>query len=178
VYLDEAGAPQPVLPARTMTIAGGIPGIRQTLKIMRGLALEGSRSPMVRQLVQQLTAELLQKDWLAEIAAIHRFVRDRIRYVRDIEDVETVQSAEATLKLKSGDCDDKAVLMAAMLKSIGHPSRFVAVGFKPGKLTHVYVEARVRRNGAGSHWVPLENTEPWDTGVGAPGVVGRMIQDV
>ena len=47
-----------------------------------------------------------------------------------------------------------AVLAATMLASIGHPARFIAVGFNGGALSHVYVETII-----GNKWIPLELTE-------------------
>ncbi len=53
---------------------------------------------------------------------LHRFVRDNIRYIKDIRDVETVAYPDITLQQGQGDCDDKSVLLASLLESIGHPT--------------------------------------------------------
>ena len=34
-------------------------------------------------------------------------------------------------ELRAGDCDDMTILLAAMLKAIGHPVRLALVGFNP-----------------------------------------------
>jgi len=90
---------------------------------------------------------------------LYRFVRDSIRYVQDVNEIETVQEPQKTLEFGAGDCDDKATLLAALLESIGHPTRFVAIGFEPGIFSHVYVESRI-----GDSWVAMETTEPVEMG--------------
>lgn len=126
---------------------------------MAGLTREGKKALSVRLAALQIVENLPQRDWPAEVAALHAFVRDRIRYVKDIRGVETLQQAERTLQLKQGDCDDKAVLLASLLQAIGHPARFHAIGFKPGNYSHVYVDTLL-----GGKWVALETTEPWPPG--------------
>lgn len=106
---------------------------------------------VVRDLALQLVSGLRAKDYAGEVAALQRFVRDSIRYVRDIRGVETVQTPERTLALKQGDCDDKSTLLASLLESIGHRTRFEAIGFQPGQWSHVLVSALVS-----GKWVPLE----------------------
>jgi transglutaminase-like putative cysteine protease len=90
---------------------------------------------------------------------LHQFVRDNIRYVGDVTNVETVQSPVVTLQMMAGDCDDKATLLCALLESIGHPTKFVAVGITPNQYDHVFCEVCIM-----GHWIPLETTEPVDMG--------------
>lgn len=166
----------PDLPPPTATLAAlpdGKEGTRATLKIMARLVAEGRRALPVRLAAQQLVQPLRQRDYAAEVRQLHAFVRDRIRYVRDIRGVETLQDAERTLTLKSGDCDDKAVLLASLLESIGHRTRFHAVGFAPNSYSHVYAETYL-----GREWVALETTEPWATGRAPAGAVSHMIVHV
>lgn len=117
---------------------------------------EGKVSPYIRQKALAITSGLRQKNRIGEIFSIWQFVRDQIRYVRDIRNVETVADAEYTLNQGAGDCDDKAVLTASLLESIGHPTAFWAIGLKPGKFSHVLV---LTRAGASGKWLPLETTE-------------------
>ena len=156
--------------ATLQAIPEGREGIRQTLAAMARFAREGKKSLRVRETALNLVGMLPQKDWVGQVKHLHEFVKNRIRYVRDIEGVETLHTPDKLLEVGQGDCDDKATLLAAMLKSIGHPARFVAVGFRPGKFVHVYVETKI-----GSEWVPLETTEPVPVGWSPPGVVSRMV---
>jgi len=149
-------------PSLLMGVPDGIEGTRRVLFLMRDLARHGKTNSFVRQTAVQLTNSLPQKDWLSEIVALHAFVRDNIRYVRDVRGVETLQTPERTLLNKSGDCDDKSTLLAALLESISHPARFVAVGFRnANSCDHVFVETKLRTTGK---WIPLETTEPVPVG--------------
>lgn len=86
---------------------------------------------------------------------MHRYVRDNIRYVRDVRRVETLQTPLRTLENASGDCDDKATLFAALAESIGFATRFVAYGREPARFSHVIAEVR-----HGDRWLGAETTEP------------------
>lgn len=139
-----------------MSLPDGVAGVRATLKIMSALVKNGKKSPTVRAKALALTQGLKQKDRLGEIRALWEFVKNHIRYVRDIKDVETVHTPEQILRQESGDCDDKALLLASLLESIGHPSGFWAIGTKaPGKFSHVMALTRIGAKG----WLPLETTE-------------------
>ena len=151
------------------TIPAGPEGVYQTLKIMKHLTRMGKKDIAIRSKALDLTRNLNQKDWLGEVKNLHRFVRDHIRYIRDIRDVETVAFPEITLELGQGDCDDKSVLLASLLESIGHPTRFIAVGFKPHNYSHVYLETKI-----GNTWIGLETTEPVEVGWQPKGVMARM----
>lgn len=133
---------------------------------------EGKKQLPIRSLALSLVKNNLQQDWGAEIRDLHAFVRDRIRYVKDIRGVETLHTPVKLLEFGQGDCDDKSILLAALLESIGHPTRFVAVGFRPGNFSHVYVETKI-----GNKWIGLETTKPWKAGRVPPGVVTRMVQN-
>jgi transglutaminase-like putative cysteine protease len=151
-------------------IPSGVAGVRATLNEMRQLVREYKKNDQVRSTAAEIVSPLQQKNFMGEIKRLHSFVRDQIRYLRDIHNVETLQTPPETLRRKYGDCDDKATLLAAMLEAIGHPSRFVAIGKTPGKFSHVYVETRV-----GPRWIGLETTEPVEIGWQPSNIMARMI---
>jgi transglutaminase-like putative cysteine protease len=144
------------------------------LELMKKLVKQYKKSLPIRQLAVELTNGFKQKDYIAEIRAVHKFVRDRIRYVKDIRGVETVQTPLKTLEIGSGDCDDKATLAGALLEALGHRTRFVAIGFRPGIFQHVYLETTVNSPSL-NQWLALETTEPWPLGKKAQGEVNKMI---
>lgn len=154
-----------------MSIPEGSQGTRETLKLMSKLVKHYKMSPVVREFALALTNHVLQKDFKGEVIALHAFVRDQIRYVKDIKGVETVQSPVQTLRLGAGDCDDKSVLVASLLEALGHPTRFVAVGFSSSSLSHVLVQTKL-----GSKWISVECTEPVNLGWFPPRVKNQMIQ--
>jgi len=66
-----------------------------------------------------------------------------------------------------GDCDDKSILLASLLGSIGHSSRFVAIGYRPNEYAHVFVET-IAAGGEGN-WIALDPTEDVPMGWRPPG---------
>jgi transglutaminase-like putative cysteine protease len=133
------------------------------------LARAGKTDPRVRAAAVALTAHLPQKDFLGEIAAIFDYVQEETRYVRDPTEVELLHECDALLELRAGDCDDKATILAALLESIGVPTKFMAVGFRPGQLSHVLVIALTDPP------LPLDPTEPYPMGWFPPHVVAPVM---
>lgn len=151
--------------ALSLPINAGLTGVQQTLSVMIILARAGRKNPNVRQFTADLVSALPPKRWRMEIDTVFNFVRDEVRYTRDIDGTETLYPAEQILLQRYGDCDDKAVLLASMLGSIGHPCRFVALGFEPGVLSHVIVDTRAGTYADGSaRWLPLDATMEYNSG--------------
>jgi predicted transglutaminase-like cysteine proteinase len=116
-------------------------------------------------------ANVRQKDYAGEITALFRWVRDRVRYVKDPIAVELVRNARETLKRRAGDCDDKAVLLATLLQSIGHNTRFKVVATRPGDFHHVLIEVSHK-----AQWVPLDPTvERAAPGWESPRIIRRKV---
>lgn len=160
----------------TSTLRGippGIGGVKATLDEMVKLARAGKKQLPVRMAALQAVEDVPGKAWYEQAKAVQQWVRDRIRYVGDIRGVETLTAPVQTLEIGQGDCDDKSTLVAAMLESLGHPTRFVAVAFKPGIFEHVYVETKVGKN-----WISVETTEPVEFGWSPRGVVSRIERNV
>jgi len=152
-------------------LPGGIPCIRATLAVMSQLVQRGKLDPGIRQLAMELVHGCAQQDYSCEVRSLHQFVRDKIRYVGDISDTETVHTPRRTLEQAGGDCDDKTILLATLLETINHKTRFVAGAFdEPDVFTHVWLETRL-----GPSWYPLEATKPVPAGWSPPGVLRRMI---
>lgn len=146
-------------------------GIRETLKVMRALLLKAKREDTrVRDCASDIIRYVVPKNWRGEICAIFSFVRDTTRYQKDIVDIETLQTPWETRIRGYGDCDDQALLTAALLECVGHPTRFMAVGFTPNSLVHVYTQAK-----SGNEWISLDTTEPHYMGWEPPGITNRLI---
>jgi transglutaminase-like putative cysteine protease len=159
-----------------MTLASlpsGTPGIAATLKIMVRLARQYKKDVGVREVAGNLVRSLPQYDNTGAVKALHAFVRDCIRYTGDIAGVETLQTPKATLELGVGDCDDKSLLLGALLQSINLPARFVAIAMNDGAYSHVLVETR-----RGTRWIPLETIRPVEVGWFPPNVTKKMIAHV
>lgn len=150
-------------------IPDGAAGTRATLNEMTALVRHFKKYPVIKLFTAQLVQQLPGKEWLGEIEVCRQFVMRNIRYLNDVTDVETVMDPIAVLTYRHGDCDDQATLICAMLESIGHPTRFTAVGFEPDMYSHVFAEAK-----CGRYWIACETTENVPLGWRPPGVVCRM----
>jgi len=151
-------------------IPDGPPGIARTLAVMRHMVRHFRRDPEIIALAMELTGHLPNKDIVGEAEALHAFVQGTIRYVEDVNEVETVRTPLVTLEHGAGDCDDHAVLLASLLEAVGRKTRFVAAGFMGGDLEHVWVEVKI-----GDSWFALETTEPVEMGWRPPGITSRMV---
>lgn len=144
--------------SRTQTTLKGLPfgraGIKATLKEMVKIVKASASNITIRELAFSIVENVPAKCWQCEAIAIMNFVRNNIRYTRDIHGIETIATPEATLRYRQGDCDDMVVLAASLLQAIGHPTRFVAVGFHNKPISHVYLETKI-----GNTWASMELTE-------------------
>ena len=135
-------------------IPSGAQGTLTTLKTMRRIVREAKKSLTIRVLALKIARSAGSKQFAKEAKLIQQWVKNNIAYRRDIRGVETLSTPDKTLEFRAGDCDDQSILVASLLESIGHPTRFVAVGFIPGKYSHVLTETLL-----GTKWVALETTE-------------------
>jgi hypothetical protein len=145
-----------------IAIPGGIGGVRRTLRVMVDVASTFKTDIHVRTLAvclvggrsvtlssgQQIRYPLCRpKDYVGELRCLHAFVRDCVRYVRDVEGVETLQTPVQTLNVLAGDCDDKAMLFCALAGSIGFQTRFCAIGVRDEPFSHVMAQALLENVG-------------------------------
>jgi predicted transglutaminase-like cysteine proteinase len=128
---------------------------RATLALIEGKIYRGSTNPKIYQLSRAVVRGLPEHDHAAEIVALSREVKRRVRFTRDPYRAEAVQDAGDTLTLGTGDCDDYAVLLGAMLQSVGIPMKLEAVGMGEN-FDHVFLTGR---DNAGVY-VPLDLSRP------------------
>lgn len=155
------------------SLPDGEAGTWETLGVMAEIAKHYKTHPAIRLLSLDIISDLPGKDFAGEARRIFEWVRENIRYVMDVNEVETIHTPDVLLRLRQGDCDDMATLLAAMLESVGHPARFVAVGPMPGAFEHVYVETRIA-----NAWIAADPTEPHDFGWKPSGMFARMVRYV
>lgn len=136
-------------------VPSGAPGTRATLRLMAGLVRRYRTDQRVRDLALRIVAGIPGKAYPIELDFLRRWVQANIRYTRDVNSVETLQTPTATLDIKQGDCDDQATLLGALAESIGFNVRFVAMGRAAARFEHVFMEAEVPGRG----WVAAETTE-------------------
>lgn len=132
---------------------------------MRRFAQGGSVDPVVRQLALAITDGIAGRSGEAQAAAIRAWLDQHVQFVRDPDGAELLirpREAVSLLRLHGPplriDCDDVAVLAAALGKAVGLRARFVLVGFgprKPQPFRHVWTELSdpVRR-----YWIGTDVT--------------------
>jgi len=114
-------------------------------------------------LAEKICASVESGSYNDEILAIYGWVRQNIKYRKDIHNVEYVRAPMRMIESAQGDCDDMACLLAALCMALGHECRFVVVGFEGGEMSHVFCQVAVRgvvADGGGSRgakdWVTLD----------------------
>lgn len=148
-------APTPALSGCVVPMAAGLPGVYQTIGAMRALVTQYRTHPAIRQAATSAAFLTPERDEFAECSALFAWVRDSVRYVRDVHNVETLTTPDKTMAGLIGDCDDQATLLAALFESIGYPTRFVIAGYHyPGEFEHVYVQVY-----ACDQWIDCDPTE-------------------
>lgn len=153
--MNLTGNANTALTGQIMGLPPGGAATKRTLQVMVGLVRQYKTDLNVRTLAIQLSHACAPKDKRCELTQLQHFVRDQIRYVEDVEGVETVQTPVATLRLMAGDCDDKSVLLCALAASIGFPTRFCAIGVSGQDFSHVMAQAKL-----GAGFINMETIVP------------------
>lgn len=157
-------APTVTLNARTVPVPSGNAGVFATLRAMRELVNARKADPRIIQAATSIVWCAPERDELCEIEALHAYVRDSIRYVRDPHALESLTDPVVTMTRKVGDCDDQAALLAALLEAVGYPTRFVIGAFStPGAWDHVWLQTY-----ASGQWIDADPTEHQPLGWAPP----------
>lgn len=142
--------------ARLLELGSGLGSVDRFVHELARFKREAGELLHVRRLALELVSDAAPNDDIGEVRRLWQFVRDGIRYVRDVHNLDTLQSPRLTLELLQGDCDDKSLLLASLLESLGYATRFAVSATSPrGSYNHVYVEAFVPKLG---RWIPLESS--------------------
>ncbi len=112
--------------------ADGADAVRQTLRdmvaIVRKYRSDAGIGTVARQILVAGGIKDARSQKSLSISLLQHFVRDRIIYMPDPRDVEMLQTPVRTLQIGTGDCDDKSILVATLLETVGFTTRFAAVG--------------------------------------------------
>lgn len=141
--------------------------MKKKAEIMKQMLNEGKNSYYVRLLADELISRLPQKDKLAEIKVLHKFVRDNVRYLADPYGKELFTTPDRMARqLLAGrtvqeDCESKAILLASLISQIGLRSAVVIIDARAdGIYSHAF--ARAWLNGLK---IDLETTLPVEAGI-------------
>lgn len=142
-------------------IPDGDAGVKATLNIMVSVVRKTKATLPMITLSRSIVKSCAAKDYTCEARALQQFVQQKIRYTRDVNEVETIQFPAQTLSMGTGDCDDMAVLLATLAESVGFATRFAAIGLKGEGFSHVLAQLMI----PGKGWVSAE-TIPIDSSGG------------
>ncbi len=118
------------------------PSLDDTLRVMKAKANEAKKA--LRPLAEQICAKIESGSYNDEISAIYGWVRQNIKYRKDIHNVEYVRAPKRMIESGQGDCDDMACLLAALCMALGHECRFLVVGFEDKSPSHVFCQVAIR----------------------------------
>lgn len=114
------------------TTDNGIDAVRKTLRdmvaIVRKYRSDAGTIDTARRVLTACGIKDVRAQKSQSIACLQGWVRDSIAYVPDPREVEMIQTPPRTLDIGTGDCDDKAILVATLLETVGFDTRFMAVG--------------------------------------------------
>lgn len=94
-------------------------GDREKLRFMRMNIDRAATAPAIVELASNLVRPFRPDDWAAQASALHRFVRDGIRYQRDPNRREQLADPRVTLGRGYDDCDGKVAVFVALARALG-----------------------------------------------------------
>ena len=150
-------------PLRMRRIPAGDAGTFVTLRVMRRLVNRGLGDGLVLDVARRVASGARGRDATGRAELVRLWLDRTFRFVRDPRGIEYLQSPQHQLRnirrrgVSSGDCDDAAILGAAIGKAAGLRARFVVLGFLFPKapFKHIYVELETPLG-----WRDLDVTKP------------------
>lgn len=144
-------------------IFGGDIGAMQTLRRMQRLVNVSLGDPLVIETARSIVegAGVQGRDEIGKYIAIRDWMEEHLSFLPDPLGVELLSTPRYMLtqirqkQYVSGDCDDAAILGAALGKAVGLRAKFRALGFvsKRRPFQHVYTLLLVR-----GQWANLDTT--------------------
>jgi transglutaminase-like putative cysteine protease len=122
------------------------------------------KDPFVRTTVENILHYIPEKKWTEEVEKIYLYVKKKIRYTRDIANIEFIKTPVKHLTdiqergLSWGDCDDHSILLATLLESAGYRAKFVIIRSPSNPINtfnHIFVKVF---NPDKNDWVCLDPT--------------------
>jgi len=124
----------------------GVDGIMDTLSHMQRLTNRAITNELIRAQAVRAIEHCHKNDKPCQAASLLAWVKRSMLFVRDPHGVEALHDPIAVARVIQagrkpyGDCDDMAMYLAALLKSVGIPVAFRVAGFMGKPYSHVYVE--------------------------------------
>lgn len=143
-------------------LPGGDLGTMVTLAAMRGMVTRDFLLPIIRLTATKIVTGYSRKDGVEQAHAIRDWLEEHTEFLRDPDQVEMLHGPAWQVQtiLTKGrayvDCDDVAMLGAALGKSVGLRARFVVAAFNTpnSPFRHVWTEL----SPDSQNWVELDIT--------------------
>lgn len=156
-----------------------------TIAAMRAMVHDTDRTGHVQQWAAALAAACPQKSFICHARRVYDALKNYIRFKRDTFGTEHLRHPDVLIAEISqtrgndlrctADCDDTAMLGAALLRAMGFRAYFVTVGLSPAApYTHVYFGADIPTPD-GLRWVPMDPQERIPFGHEAPTIARRRL---
>jgi transglutaminase-like putative cysteine protease len=179
-FLSNLFSSKPPAPISKTEIGRGNASIANTLRYMKKLVIDSDNDRVVKETAKNIIKSVDPRDHKRQVDVIVGWVRKNFRYVRDIYGVEELTSPQNILHAMekgrndySSDCDDFAVLIAALLRSVGFRTRLEAVGVGSQYYNHARLSVAV--DGA---WLGIEGTKTTPVGYAQPSDIPIMSVEV
>lgn len=158
-----ATPPQPgvllgLSPVKHIRLSDGDQGTVETIAQIRKLVHQGMTDQAINRAAIGIVraAGIQQFDFAGETRALFEWVKNNIRFTRDIAGIETLRTAREILTIRAGDCDDIVLLLASLLSTVGHNVRLVTISSDPTAprtFSHIYLEAEMQDGS----WIALDS---------------------
>ncbi len=152
-------------PSRVLNvnIPSGRAGTVATVKWMMRLVVDGEAWPELRPIALQIVEPCESRNFRCMADELARWVGSHMKFINDAWRREQLQTVPYLLRViekngySYGDCDDYAILIAALAKSLGFPVkiRVIRYALQPG-FSHVIPVVYVRDHG----WIEYDMTAP------------------
>lgn len=169
-----------------LPLPSGDLGIYWTVANMRAMVYREYMSPLVRLTAVNIVAGISGKDEVEQAQAIRDWIETHTEFIRDPDGGEMLHGPIWQLRhirqygVVRVDCDDVAILSAALGKAIGLRARFVVLALGSRAYRHVFTELSPRgvtgTSGASGGWVDMDVTR--DAQMLPHGVSRFFIKDV
>ena len=146
-------------------IGAGDTSVEATLLFMKQLILKSDmedKERLIKETAKNIVKDIPSSDHYGQIKAITRWVRLNLKYARDIYGVEELTSPYRIIynilngrNTHSSDCDDFAILLAALLRALGFRTRLEAIAVQTQNYNHARMAVYI-----GGSWVVIEGTKP------------------
>lgn len=116
-------------------IPGGDAGAFATLAQMRQLVRKAQLDPLTREVATSIIRYESPRDGGGQARALREWLATHLQFTKDPRGLELLQEPRAMLQViveryaVQGDCDDAAILGAALATAVGLPARFRVMAF-------------------------------------------------